>query len=169
MQANTLWTVWKWTFPFVTVDSHFCIPGMFLFFVRLPPGTCKIMGILWYDWVFHLAPSRLLELRSQKTKSSCNRFTWSETCANIFCFLQNLLWFQASFFKDSNNKQNHDTLVNIRVQPNSPSWYNAFAEIRSSSLFWPSMSWFDSVSAILFFYCWVTLVGTCHINPLLGQ
>ena len=152
MQANTLWTVWKWTFPFVTVDSHFCIPGMFLFFVRLPPGTCKIMGTLWYDWVFHLAPSRLLELRSQKQKAVVVGLHGLKLVQNIFCFLQNLLWFQASFFKDSNNKQNHNTLVNIRVQRNSPSWYSAFAEIRSSSLFWPSMSWLDSVILLLSYF-----------------
>lgn len=158
------------------MDISFCYHWFLLlytwyvpFFVRLPPGTCKIMGILWYDWVFHLAPSRSLELRSQKQKAVVIGLHGLKLVQNIFCFLQNLLWFQASFFKDSNNKQNHNTLVNIRVQRNSPSWYNAFAEIRSSSLFWPSMSWLDIVSAILFFYCWVTLVGTCHINPLLGQ
>lgn len=141
------------------------------FFVRLPPGTCKIMGTLWYDWVFHLAPSRLLELRSQKQKAVVIGLHGLKLVQNIFCFLQNLLWFQASFFKDSNNKQNHNTLVNIPVQCNSPSWYNAFAEIRSSSLFWPSMSWLDSVSAIFFFLLlsYFQLVETCHINPLLGQ
>ena len=113
-----------------------------------------------------LPPQDHLNSEAKKQKAVVIGLHGLKLVQNIFCFLQNLLWFQASFFKDSNNKQNHNTLVNIQVQRNSPSWYNAFAEIRSSSLFWPSMSWLDSVSAILFFYCWVTLVGTCHINPL---
>ena len=74
-----------------------------------------------------LPPQDHLNSEAKKQKAVVIGLHGLKLVQNIFCFLQNLLWFQASFFKDSNNKQNHNTLVNIRVQPNSPSWYNAFA------------------------------------------
>lgn len=159
------------------MDISFCYYWFSLLYTWYVPFFCKAASRNMQDnghpLIWLGIPSCPLKItwtqKPKKQKAVVIGLHGLKLVQNIFCFLQNLLWFQASFFKDSNNKQNHNTLVNIRVQRNSPSWYNAFAEIRSSSLFWPSMSWLDSVSAILFFYCWVTLVGTCHINPLLGQ